>query len=155
MPQNSNLPNLELDDFNSNSRLFNRQFGNEINYNPSETDAVIGYFLKRGFQQTAAVNTAAVILDQASRDKIPPYELIDTLKGLSDVQLSNVVAQILNINRPKTSRIGYRIAPTVELFDQRNIIDTERKDIPSQKDQDAVKQSDYIQPGYVEPGYVE
>lgn len=122
MTQQSNLPNLELNDFNSNSTLFNRQFGNSINYNPSEVDAVIGYFLKRGFERTAAINTAGVLLEQAAIDKIPAFELIDTLKGLSDVQLSNVVAQILNINRPKSSKIGYRISPTTELFDQRNII---------------------------------
>ena len=122
MAQQSNLPNLELNDFNSNSTLFNRQFGNDINYKPNEVDAVIGYFLKRGFERTAAVNTAGVILEQAAIDKIPAFELIDTLKGLNDVQLSNVVAQILNINRPKSSKIGYRISPATELFDQRNII---------------------------------
>lgn len=122
MTQQSNLPNLELNDFDSNSTLFNRQFGNSINYNPSEVDAVIGYFLKRGFDRTAAINTAGVILEQAAIDKIPAFELIDTLKGLSDVQLSNVVAQILNINRPKSSKIGYRIPAKTELFDQRNII---------------------------------
>lgn len=115
----SNLPNIEI---NEASNLFNRQFGNQINYKTSEVDAVIGYFLKRGFDQVAAVNTAAVILEQAAADKIPVYQLIDTLKGLSDIQLSNVVAQILNINRPKSSKIGYRISPNVELFDQRNIL---------------------------------
>jgi hypothetical protein len=123
MTQNSNLPNLSDSDFISNSRLFNRQFGNEINYNPNEVDAVIGYFLKRGFEETAAVNTAGVILEQAALDDIPAFQLIDTLKGLTDVQLSNVVAQILNINRSKSSKIGYRIPAKTELFDQRNIID--------------------------------
>lgn len=122
MSQNSNLPNTQLNTFDSESKLFNRQFENEISYKTSEVDAVIGYFLKRGFEQTAAVNTAVVILEQAAVDKLPAFQIIDTLKGLTDVQLSNVVAQILNINRPKTSRIGYRINPQTELFDQRNII---------------------------------
>lgn len=118
----SNLPNLDLDSADINSKLFNRQFANEISYKTSEVDAVIGYFLKRGFEKVSAINTALVILEQASADKIPASELIDTLKGLSDVQLSNVVAQILNLNRPKSSRIGYRVSPVTELFDQRNIL---------------------------------
>jgi transcription termination factor NusB len=118
----SNLPNLNLDNADINSKLFNRQFANQISYKTSEVDAVIGYFLKRDFERVSAVNTALVILEQASIDKISASELIDTLKGLNDVQLSNVVAQILNLNRPKSTRIGYRIKPTTELFDQRNIL---------------------------------
>jgi hypothetical protein len=118
----SNLPNLDLDTVDNNSKLFNRQFENVVNYNASEVDAVIGYFLKRGFERVSAVNVALVILEQSSKDDISVTELIDTLKGLTDVQLSNVVAQVLNINRPKTSRVGYRISPTTELFDQRNIL---------------------------------
>ena len=118
----SNLPNLELDNADINAKLFNRQFASEIGYKTSEVDAVIGYFLKRGFERVSAVNTALVILEQASIDKISASELIDTLRGLTDVQLSNVVAQVLNLNRPKSSRIGYRIVSATELFDQRNVL---------------------------------
>ena len=36
--------------------------------------------------------------------------------------LSNVVAQILNLNRAKTSTLGYRSPAVTLLFDQRNIL---------------------------------
>ena len=103
-------------------KFFNNYFKTEINYNASEVDAVIGYFLKRGFDKLAAINTSSVILQQASIDEVPVFELLDTLNGIDDVQLNNVLAQILNINRQKTSMLGFRSKSEQELFDQRNII---------------------------------
>ena len=103
-------------------KFFNNYFKTEINYNASEVDAVIGYFLKRGFDKLAAINTSSVILQQASIDEVPFFELLDTLNGIDDVQLNNVLAQILNLNRQKTSMLGFRSKSEQELFDQRNII---------------------------------
>ena len=103
-------------------KFFNNYFKTEINYNASEVDAVIGYFLKRGFDKLAAINTSSVILQQASIDEVPVFELLDTLSGIDDVQLNNVLAQILNLNRQKTSMLGFRSKSDQELFDQRNII---------------------------------
>jgi len=122
MPATSSLPKEnKTDRANDTGKLLNRYYNQEIYYTPSEVDAVIGYFQKRGFDQVAAVNTAAVILQQAGVDKIPVFELIDTLKGINDVQLSNVIAQILNLSRSSCSTIGYKI-PTIDLIEQRNII---------------------------------
>lgn len=102
---------------------FNSFYGSgDINYTQNEVDAVVGYFLKRGFDQIAAVNTGGVLLEQAKRDSVPVFKLLDTLEGINDVQLSNVVAQIINSNRRKTSSIGYRQQSENQLFDQRNII---------------------------------
>lgn len=103
-------------------KFFNNYYNTQLSYNASEVDAVIGYFLKRGFEKIAAVNTASVLLQQASIDQLNVYQLLDTLKGINDVQLSNVVAQILNLNRSKTSTLGYRTASSTLLFDQRNIV---------------------------------
>lgn len=102
--------------------FYNKSTLSQINLNTQDVDTLVGYFQKRGFDQVAAVNTAGVLLRQAYRDELPVYELIDTLKGLTDVQLSNLVAQILNFNRSKSSAIGYRIANRENLFDQRNIL---------------------------------
>jgi len=118
----STILNDYIDTSNDTAKFFNRFYQEDIFYKPSEVDAVIGYFLKRGFGEVSAVNTASVILQQAAKDKLPAYELLDTLKGITDVQLSNVVAQILNLDRSNCSTIGYRIAAGKELFDQRNII---------------------------------
>ena len=105
------------------TEFFNNFYNLEISYNPSEVDAVIGYFLKRGFDQTAAINTASVLLQQAKIDELNVQQLIDTLKGVTDVQLSLIVAQILNFNRSKTSVLGFRDnAGQTETFDQRNVV---------------------------------
>ena len=103
---------------------FNNYYSNNntVSYLQNEVDAVIGYFLKRGFEKVAAVNTAGVLLEQSKRDSVPVFKLIDTLMGINDVQLSNIVAQIINANRRKTSSIGYRQQSENLLFDQRNII---------------------------------
>lgn len=105
------------------TEFFNNFYNLDISYNASEVDAVIGYFLKRGFQQVSAVNTAGILLQQAKIDDLNVQELIDTLKGVTDVQLSLIVAQILNFNREKTSVLGFRDeSEKFELFDQRNVV---------------------------------
>jgi hypothetical protein len=105
------------------TEFFNNFYNLEISYNPSEVDAVIGYFLKRGFGKVSAINTASVLLQQAKIDDLNVQELIDTLKGVTDVQLSLIVAQILNFNREKTSVLGFRDDIGMSnLFDQRNVV---------------------------------
>jgi hypothetical protein len=49
-------------------------------------------------------------------------KLIDTLDGLTDVRLSNAVATILNINRTKTSQLGFKTSFGGTRTEQRNII---------------------------------
>jgi hypothetical protein len=103
--------------------FFNNFYDIEISYNASEVDAVIGYFLKRGFVKVSAINTASVLLQQAKIDELNVQQLLDTLKGVTDVQLSLIVAQILNFNRSKTSVLGFREdISNSQLFDQRNVV---------------------------------
>ena len=115
-PENQNNSDAKTRQF------FDRYYQATVNYNASEVDAVIGYFLKRGFDEIAAVNTSVVLLQQAKLDQVNVYKLIDTLKGFNDVQLSNIVTQILNDNRNKTSALGYKIEAQGTLLEQRNII---------------------------------
>ena len=103
-------------------QFFDRYYDKTVNYNASEVDAVIAYFLKRGFDEVAAINTSVVLLQQAKLDQVNVYKLIDTLKGFNDVQLSNIVTQILNDNRNKTSALGFKVEPQGTLLEQRNII---------------------------------
>ena len=103
--------------------FFNNFYDIEISYNASEVDAVIGYFLKRGFGKVSAINTASVLLQQAKIDELNVQQLLDTLKGLTETQLSNVVAEILNYNRDATSSIGYSTANQIsEKTERRNIL---------------------------------
>ncbi len=114
--------NPETFSFDETQKIFNNYFKKEITYQSSEVSAVIGFFLKRGFEKVAAINTAAIFLQQAQVDKVPAFKLLDTLKGLDDVQLTSVISQILNLYRSKTTNLGFKTTTDVVLFDERNII---------------------------------
>ncbi len=94
----------------------------KLSFPTNEVDAVIGFFLKRGFDQTAAQSTSTVLLEQAKIDSVNIFTLLDTLKGLSEVQLSTVVAEVLNYNRDSTSSIGFKSNAVVDKIEKRNIV---------------------------------
>lgn len=118
-----NLPSTPAADSSAEVRqFFDKFFVHEVSFPSNQIDAVLGFFLKRGFDVTSARSTSIVLLNQARVDGVPVFELIDTLKTLSDVQLSQVVAQVLNAYREKISTLGYRIAPLVDTYEARNIL---------------------------------
>ena len=119
---NSSLPTPAQSNDKRVTEFFDKYFTEKLSFASNEVDAVIGYFLKRGFDKVSAVNTASILLQQAEIDQLTVFKLLDTLKGINDVQLSNVVAQILNLNRSKVSTLGYRTPKEKQLFDQRQII---------------------------------
>ena len=110
------------DSANKTKKFFDSYFKKDIYYSAEEVDAAVGHFLSRGFDKLAATNTAVVLLQQAQQEDVPVFKIIDTLRGLDDVQLSNVVAQILNINREKTSTLGFKISNVITKLEQRNIV---------------------------------
>jgi len=111
-----------VDSANKTKKFFDQYYQKDIYYSAEEVDAAISYFLSRGFDEISATNTAVVLLQQAQLEDVPVFKIIDTLKGLTEVQLSNVVAQILNINRGKTSTLGFRVDNPVTKLEQRNIV---------------------------------
>ena len=68
--------------------------------------AMIGYLEKNGFINGSAETISIAILTQAKKDGYNAMQLLDTLKTLDGVELSAVVAEILNYNRLKTSSLG-------------------------------------------------
>ena len=104
------------------SQFFDKFFINQISFPSNQIDAVVGFFLKHGFDTDSARNTSIVLLNQARADNINVFELVDTLKKLTEIQLSQVVAQVLNAYREKTSLLGYRIAPIADNYESRNIL---------------------------------
>ena len=70
----------------------------------------------------SAENTAITILKQAKKDGYKALEILDTLKGLSAVELNGLITEIVNYNRFKTSLIGTAqvISPLEEI--NRNIL---------------------------------
>ena len=104
-------------------KLFGEYFTGTQNFPSNEVDAVVGFFENRGFEKVAAVSTATTLLSQARLDNVKVFELLDTLKGLEAVQLSAVVAQVINYNRPSTSTIGFTRDSQDNLTEKRNIME--------------------------------
>ncbi len=102
--------------------FFDKFFVHQISFPSNQIDAVVGFFLKRNFDVDSARSVSIVLLNQARTDNINVFQLIDTLKTLSDVQLSQVVAQVINAYREKISLLGYRIAPLADTYESRNIL---------------------------------
>jgi hypothetical protein len=103
-------------------QFFDKFYVHPVSFPSNQIDAVVGFFLKREFDLESARSTAIVLLNQARLDNINVFELLDTLKTLSDVQLSQVVAQVLNAYREKVSLLGYRVAVIDETYESRNIL---------------------------------
>jgi hypothetical protein len=115
-------PNIVIDSTLDTRTFFDKFFVHQVSFPSNQIDAVLGFFLKRGFDVESARSTSIVLLNQARLDDVNVFALIDTLKTLSDVQLSQVVAQVLNAYREKVSLLGYRIAPLVDSYESRNIL---------------------------------
>lgn len=119
----SNLPSQNAQDSSSEvKQFFDKFFVSEVSFPSNQIDAVVGFFLKRGFDPESARSTSIVLLNQARVDNVNVFQLIDTLKTLTDVQLSQVVAQVLNAYREKISLLGYRVAPIADFYESRNIL---------------------------------
>jgi hypothetical protein len=91
-------------------------------FTANEIDATTSFFLKRGFDQISSNSIAIILLTQARNENVQVFTLLDTLKVLTDIQLSQVVAQVLNTNRDITSFIGYRTQPVTNTYEARNIL---------------------------------
>jgi len=118
----TNLPSPENQDSAAGTRLYFNNYGTSaIEFNANDVSAAIAFFESKGFDSDAALSSASVLLDQAKADGITVYSILDTLNTFDQVGLSNLVAEILNNNRPTTSSLGYR-DPTISTSEQsRNI----------------------------------
>ena len=119
----SNLPaQTSTDSTTEVKEFFDKYYATKVSFPSNQIDAVIGFFTQHGFDKQSARSTGIVLLNQARIDNVSVFQLIDSLKALTDVQLSQVVAQILNSYREKISLLGYRIATTSDTYESRNIL---------------------------------
>jgi hypothetical protein len=118
---NDNLPLTQAGSANVKS-FFDNYFVNQVSFPVGEIDATVGFFQKRGFDNSSARSTAIILLNQARAENVSVFKLLDTLKSLTDAQLSQMVAQVLNAYREKTSLLGYRVAPVTNTYESRNIL---------------------------------
>jgi hypothetical protein len=119
----NNLPPSTTSDSAEEVRnFFDKYFLHQITFPTNQIDAVVGFFLKRGFDDNAARSTAIVLLNQARIENVSPFKLVDTLKGLTSAQLSNVVTEVLNVYRDRSSSLGFKMIQTTETTESRNIV---------------------------------
>lgn len=102
-------------------QFFDAYFEKPLEFSANEVDSVINFFTKRNFDENAARSTSAALLRQAKIDQVPIFKVLDTLKGLDDLQLSTLVAEVLNYSRQKTSTLGFTITEEENLYETRNI----------------------------------
>lgn len=102
--------------------FFDRYFSKSISITSNEVDSVLGFFKKRKFEESAAIAVTTVLLQQAKSENKNVFELLDSLKGLDEVKLSQLVAAILNNNRSKVSALGYTNDYQVVTYENRNIV---------------------------------
>jgi hypothetical protein len=102
-------------------QFFNRYFTEQLTFPANQIDAVVGFFMKRGFSEQSAKSTGIVLMSQARLENVNIFQLLDTLKNLNSAQLSSVVTQVMNSSREKISILGYKILAVEETAESRNI----------------------------------
>jgi len=88
-------------------KAFDNFYNQPLEIKAGTYDAMKSFFTAKGFDTVAAESVSITILRQAKIDKINPLEILDTLKGLNNLEISALVAEIINYNRFKTSFLGY------------------------------------------------
>jgi hypothetical protein len=117
----SNVPPNPSPNTNSTVQAFDNYQSLPIELSSTVLAAMKSYFINIGFGDVSAESIAITIMTQAKQDGYNPMQILDTLKGLSSVELSGLVSEILNYNRFKTSSLGVSqiFKPNPEI--QRNI----------------------------------
>jgi len=119
------MPSLPIpvkEDSATGTKLYFDQYGQQpLEFSANEVTAAIAFFQSRGFENEAALVTAQVLLKQAKLDNLPVFKIIDTLKTFNGVQISALVAEILNNNRNAASTLGYRTDLVEKQNQTRNI----------------------------------
>jgi hypothetical protein len=121
MPTNLPSPNKQ-DSAEATKLYFNRYGRSPVEFLANEVTATVAFFESKGFAQDAALNSAAVMLNQAKADGVPVFEILDTLKSFDQIELSGLVSEILNNDRPSTSSLGYRDPNVSVSSESRNIV---------------------------------
>lgn len=120
-PSYNNIPALPTAN-NATVQAFDTYLSQPLELDASTLAAMTGFFASRGFETMAAESTAVVIMKQAKHDGYNPMQIMDTLKGLDSVEISALVAEILNYNRFKTSFLGYALEFSANQEVVRNIL---------------------------------
>jgi hypothetical protein len=118
----SNLPLRSAANQNATILAFDTYYEKPLELDNNTFEAMKSFFTSRGFEPSAAESVVVVIIKQAKKDGYNPMEILDTLKGLDNVEISALVSEIVNNNRIKTSFLGYGLAFEPNFEVARNIL---------------------------------
>lgn len=84
--------------------------------------AMVGMLENRGFSKDSAESISITVMIQARRDGYNPMTVLESMKKLNENDLSQLLSEILNYNRLKTSVLGsvQKITPVENV--KRNIV---------------------------------
>lgn len=105
----TNLPSQQRSDSAEvTKRFFETYTERPLEFNAVDVDSTVTFFESRGFSGDAALTVSGVLLKQAKLDNMPIFQILDSLKDFSGLQLSTLVAEILNNDRTPTSSLGFK-----------------------------------------------
>ena len=106
----NNIPNTKIpNSSDATLQAFDAYFIAPLELKVSTFDAIKSFFTGRGFDISAAESITVIIMKQAKQDRYNPMQVLDSLKGLDSVELTSLIAEILNYNRFKSSYLGYAL----------------------------------------------
>lgn len=112
----TNLPKQISDDSAASTKLFFDTYGQRpLEFNATEVDACIAFFTSFGFDNDAALTISSVLLKQAKLEGLSAFNILDTMRKLNSLEVSALVAEILNNNRSPSSTLGYKVSNREDL----------------------------------------
>ena len=103
----TNLPANNINNQNATLLAFDTYYTKPLEIDAATFDVMQAFFTSRGFERESAESVSIAIFKQTKQDNYNPLQILDTLKGLDMVEISALVAEIINYNRLKTSFLGY------------------------------------------------
>lgn len=105
----TNLPPQIVEDSAAGTKLYFGTYGEQaLEFPANDVSFTQSFFESVGFEPDAASVVSMTLLRQAKIDGIPIAQILDSLKRLPGIQLSQLVGEILNNNRVSTSILGFR-----------------------------------------------
>jgi hypothetical protein len=95
--------------------------GDKFQFAAGEYDAVKGFFVNKGFSNLSAESLAYILLRQSRIDNVPVFQIIDSLNNTTVIELNELLAEIINLNRFKSSVLGFKSDRETTGQIQRNI----------------------------------
>ncbi len=115
-------PLQSLDNSKKTLRIFGDYFDKSVTVDSAEYDAMIAFFTDKDYDQQSAETISYVIARQAKIDQVSGFSILDQLTNTDPQELTDIVAEILNLYRFKSSLIGKKTTNETPDVISRNII---------------------------------